>query len=84
MTYSDIGYYMLQLNKIDEAIIWLEEATSLGEYDGIFYSYFNLGMAYEQKGLWQKGIKMYDKSLLHKPGFKLGKKKLLLLSSKLN
>ena len=84
MAYSDIGYYMLQLNKTDEAIIWLEEATSLANFDGVFYTFYNLGRAYEQKGLWQKGIDMYDKSLLQKPGFKLGKKKLLFLSAKLN
>jgi len=82
--YSDIGYYMLQLNKIDEAIIWLEEAISLDEFNGLFYTYYNLGRAFEKKGLWQKGIEMYDKSLLHKPGFKLGKNKLLLLASKFN
>jgi tetratricopeptide (TPR) repeat protein len=75
---------LLQLDKTSEAIIWLEEAIALDEFDGKFYTYYNLGRAYEQKGLWQKGIEMYDKSLSHKPGFKLGKKKLLFLSSKLN
>ncbi len=84
MAYSDIGYYMLQLNKTDEAIIWLEEAIALGKFEGLFYTFYNLGRAYEQKGLWQKSITMYNKSLLQKPGFKLGKKKLLSLSSKLN
>jgi tetratricopeptide (TPR) repeat protein len=84
MAYSDVGYYMLQLNKTDEAIVWLEEAILQDEFEGVFYTFYNLGRAYEQKGMWQKGIEMYDKSLLQKPGFKLGKKKLLFLSAKLN
>ena len=84
MAYSDIGYYMLQLNKTSEAIIWMEEAILQDHFEGIFYTFYNLGRAYEQKGMWQKGIEMYDKSLLQKPGFKLGKRKFLFLSSKLN
>ncbi len=84
MAYSDIGYYMLQLNKTDEAIIWLEEAVLQEKFEGIFYTFYNLGRAFEKRGEWQKGIEMYNKSLLQKPGFKLAKMKLLNLSSKLN
>lgn len=84
MAYSDIGCYLLRLDKTDEAIIWLEEAIAINEFEGKFYTYYNLGRAYEQKGQWQKGIEMYDKSLSNKPEFKLAKKKLLSLSSKLN
>ena len=84
MAYSDIGYYLLKSNKIDEAIVWLEEAIIQHYFDGKFFAYFNLGKAYEKKGYWQNAIKMYDKSVHSKPGFKLGIKKLLLLSAKLN
>lgn len=84
MAYSDIGYYLLRLDQTDEAIIWLEEAIAVADFDGKFYTYYNLGRAYEQKGMWEKGIKMYDKSISEKPGFKLAKKKLMFLSSKLN
>jgi tetratricopeptide (TPR) repeat protein len=84
MAYSDIGYYLLKSNKIDEAIVWLEEAIIQNDFDGKFFAYFNLGKAYENKGLWQNAIKMYDMSVFLKPGFKLGIKKLLLLSAKMN
>ncbi len=84
MAYSDIGFYLLKLDEIDESIIWLEEAIKADDFDGKFYTYYNLGRAYEQRGRWAESIAMYDKSLSLKPGFDLGKKKLLLLSSKLN
>lgn len=84
MAYSDIGFYLLTLNEIDESIIWLEEALKADDFDGKFYTCYNLGRAYEQCGRWSESIAMYNKSILLKPGFNLGKKKLLLLSSKLN
>lgn len=84
MAYSDIGYYLLKSEKIDEAIIWFEEAIAQDDFEGKFFTYYNLGRAYEQKGMWLKGIEMYDKSIFLQPGFKLGMKKLLLLSTKLN
>ncbi len=84
MAYSDIGYYMLQLGRIDEAIVWLNEAITSGDFPGIFYTYYNLGKAYEQNGVWKKALEMYGKSILRKPGFKLGKEKLLSLSARLN
>jgi tetratricopeptide (TPR) repeat protein len=84
MAYSDIGYYLFQTGEIDEAVFWLEEAVNMENFDGKFYAYYNLAKAYERKGEWIKAIKMFDKSLELKPGFKLGKKKLLTLSAKLN
>lgn len=84
MAYSDIGYYLMQQENFDEAVIWLEEALQLEDFEGKFYTHYNLGRAYEKKGIWQKGIEEYDKSLLLKPGFKLAKNKLLCLSARLN
>ena len=84
MAYSDIGFYLLKLKKVEESIVWLEEALNVDDFDGKFYTCYNLGRAYEQSGRWTESIAMYDKSLSLKPGFELGKKKLLLLSSKLN
>jgi len=67
MAYSDIGYYLLKSHKIDEAIIWLEEAILQNDFVGKFFAYFNLGKAYEQKGLWQNAILMYKNSIKLKP-----------------
>jgi tetratricopeptide (TPR) repeat protein len=84
MAYSDIGFYLLKLNRVDESISWLEEALKVDDFDGKFYTYYNLGRAYERCGRWTEGIAMYDKAISLKQGFALAKKKLLALSSKLN
>ncbi len=84
MAYSDIGFYFLRLDEIDESIVWLEEALNVDGFEGKFYTYYNLGRAYERCGRWTESIEMYNKSLSLKPGFDLGIKKLLQLSSKLN
>ncbi|MCF6270851.1 MAG: tetratricopeptide repeat protein [Melioribacteraceae bacterium] len=84
MAYSDIGFYLLKQGEIEESIVWFEEALNADDFDGKFYTYYNLGRVYEQCGRWTESIAMYNKSILLKPGFELGKKKLLFLSSKLN
>ncbi len=84
MAYSDIGYYLLKSDNVDEAIIWLETAIEHEEFEGKFYTFYNLGRAYEIKGAWEKAIKMYDESLKLKPGFKLAKNKLMQLSANFN
>ena len=84
MAYSDIGFYLLKLDRVDEAISWLEEALNVDDFGGKFYTYYNLGRAYEKLGRWKEGMIMYDNALNLKEGFTLAKNKLLTLSSKLN
>jgi len=59
MAYSDIGFYYFKLDQIEEAIIWLEEALKVDDFDGKFYTYYNLGRAYEKMGVWASSIAMY-------------------------
>ncbi|MCK5086841.1 MAG: tetratricopeptide repeat protein [Melioribacteraceae bacterium] len=82
--YNEIGSYLIKLNKLDEAVIWLEEALNAENYDDKHYPYFNLGKIYERKGLWYEAIKMYDKALDYKPDYLLARRKLILLSARLN
>jgi tetratricopeptide (TPR) repeat protein len=84
MAYSDIGYYLLKLSSIDEAICWFEVAIEQNEYEGKYYTYYNLGKAYEKKGKWKKAVEMYGESLKQKPGFKLANNKLMLLTANFN
>jgi len=82
--YNEIGTYLMKLNKLDEAIIWLDEALNTESYDEKHYTYFNLGKIYERKGLWYEAIIMYDKALEIKPEYLLANRRLILLSARLN
>ncbi len=48
--YNDIGAYLLQLGKPEEAILWLERARKAPRYESPHYPLCNLGRAYELLG----------------------------------
>jgi Tfp pilus assembly protein PilF len=47
--YNDIGSYLIELGRYDEAIPWLQRATEAPRYDPRHFPYFNLGRAYLAK-----------------------------------
>jgi len=52
--YNDIGSYLIELGKLDEAIEWLEKAKRAKRYEPRHYPYINLAKVYMLKG------KLYD------------------------
>lgn len=47
--YNDIGVYLMQQGKLDEAIPWLEQAKQAPRYDPRHFPYVNLGRIYAAK-----------------------------------
>jgi len=67
--YNDIGAYLLQQNKFDEAACWLKKALAATNYENYCYPYLNLGRVYEFKGKWDKAIACYKKALKENPKY---------------
>jgi tetratricopeptide (TPR) repeat protein len=61
--YNDIGSYMLQQGKNDEAIEWLEKALKAERYEPRQYPHINLGRAYLAKGQPLKAISHFRAAL---------------------
>jgi tetratricopeptide (TPR) repeat protein len=61
--YNDIGAYLMQQRKFDEAIPWLNKALQASNYENYCYPYLNLGRIYEMKGFWDKALDCYKKAL---------------------
>jgi tetratricopeptide (TPR) repeat protein len=61
--YNDIGSYLLQLGKLDEAIAWLEKALKAERYEPRQYPHINLGRVYLAKGLPLKAISHFRAAL---------------------
>ena len=49
--YNDIGAYLIEQGKLDEAVGWLQKAAQAPRYDSPFFAWFNLGRVYER--LWK-------------------------------
>ena len=69
--YNDIGAYLIELERFDQAIHWLEKAVKAKRYESRCFPYYNLGRVYEKKWEWRKAITYYDSALRENPEYTL-------------
>ncbi len=67
--YNDIGAYLINLGRLDEAIPWLEKATHAPRYDAHHYPHFNLGRVYLAKGMLKKALEEFERALAIEPNY---------------
>ena len=82
--YNDIGAYLIERGRLDEAIPWFQKAMVAKRYDSYCYPHYNLGRVYEQKGNWREALKCYEGSLKVNPDYTLARKALNRLKAILN
>ena len=68
--YNDIGAYLMQKGKIDEAIPWFERALQAPRYESYCFPHMNLGRAFESKRDWLRAKEEYRKALAEKADYK--------------
>ncbi len=57
--YNDIGAYLIELGRTDEAEGWLWQAVQAPRYETPFFPRFNLGRLYERQGKWFDALDQY-------------------------
>jgi len=65
--YNDIGVYLIELERYEEAVVWLERATAAPRYQTPQFPYLNLGRAYEEMGDPYRALACYDRALAIAP-----------------
>ena len=65
--YNDIGAYLVELDRLDEAIPWLEKALVAPRYESYCFPHVNLGRVYEKKKLFGKAQHHYKEALDENP-----------------
>lgn len=71
--YNDIGAYLIDLERYDEAIPWLERAITAKRYEPRHFPYFNLGRVYLAKGMITRARELFQKSLDIEPRYTLAR-----------
>jgi Tfp pilus assembly protein PilF len=74
--YNDIGAYLIDLDRYDEAIPWLEQALTAKRYEPRHFPYFNLGRVYLAKGMINRARELFQKSLAIEPRYTLARQAL--------
>jgi tetratricopeptide (TPR) repeat protein len=65
--YNDIGVYLMQQQRFDDAIPWLERAKSAKRYEPRHFPHINLGRIYLTKGMLQKALEEFYGALKINP-----------------
>jgi tetratricopeptide (TPR) repeat protein len=60
--YNDIGAYLIEQGKWQEAISWFEKAITAKRYEARAYPHFNLGRVYEHQRQWLKAKHCYARA----------------------
>jgi tetratricopeptide (TPR) repeat protein len=58
--YNDIGVYLMQQDRLDEAIPWLEKAKHAPRYEPRQFPYMNLGRIYLRLGRWWDALREFE------------------------
>jgi tetratricopeptide (TPR) repeat protein len=82
--YNDIGAYLIDLGRVDEAIPWLERALLAPRYESYHFPHFNLGRAWDLKGDSFKAKECYRRALEAEPGYRLAREALDEIAARMN
>jgi len=82
--YNDIGAYLIEDGRHEEAIPYLKRALAAKRYEAYHYPHYNLGRVLEKKGLWPEAIQEYQEALRIQPDYDLAQRSLARLQAQLN
>src|SRR3989454_7284761 len=72
--YNDIGVYLMQQSKLEEAIPWLERAKQARRYEPRQFPFMNLGRIYLKQGRWGEAPRQFEAAVRPAPaGARLAK-----------
>jgi tetratricopeptide (TPR) repeat protein len=82
--YNDIGAYLIEQSRYDEAIPWLRSALAAKRYESQHYPHFNLGRALEKGGRWLEALDEYREALRIEPEYDEARRAMMSLQALLN
>ena len=82
--YNDIGVYLMQQDKLDEAIPWLQRAKRAPRYEPRQFPYMNLGRIHLKRGRWWDALREFEGAVRAAPRDPEAHKALHSLRARLN
>jgi Tfp pilus assembly protein PilF len=82
--YNDIGVYLMQQDKLDEAVPWLERAKHAKRYEPRQFPYMNLGRIFLKQGKWREALREFEAAVRVAPSDAGAAKALHTLRARLN
>lgn len=82
--YNDIGAYLIELGRYDEAVPWLERAMEAKRYDPRHFPHYNLGRVFLAKELYNHAREQFELALRIEPQYTQAREALDDLRRRLN
>ncbi len=82
--YNDIGAYLIELKRYDDAIPWLDRALEAKRYDPRHFPHYNLGRVYMAKEMFNRAREHFEQALRIEPRYTLASEALEKLRRRLN
>ena len=82
--YNDIGAYLIERGRDEEAIGWLERAKQARRYEPRHFPYFNLARVYIKRHQIRDAIRELEGALAIEPGYTAARRELHRLRGMLN
>ena len=82
--YNDIGAYLIEMGRYDDAIPWLEKATRAPRYEPRHYPHFNLGRVYLAKEMYTEALRCFERALETRPDYTAAREVVEAIRRKLN
>ncbi len=82
--YNDIGAYLIELDRWEEALPWFEKALRATRYESYFFPHFNSGRVHEHFRRWREAAECYRRALKENPQYLLARQALRRLQARWN
>src|SRR5216683_199813 len=82
--YNDIGAYLIELGRFEEAIPWLEQATEARRYEPRHFPHYNLGRAYLGREMYARAMRCFQEALHVEPRYSAARQALESLRRMVN
>lgn len=82
--YNDIGVYLMQQDRLDEAVPWLEQAKQARRYEPRQFPYMNLGRIYLKQSKWWQALREFEAAVRVAPRDEGAARALHTLRARLN
>jgi len=82
--YNDIGVYLMQQGKLEEAIHWLTKAKQAKRYEPRQFPFMNLGRIYLKQGRWWEALREFEGAVRAAPEDVGARKALHSIRARLN
>jgi tetratricopeptide (TPR) repeat protein len=82
--YNDIGAYLIEMGRLDEAIPWLERATRATRYESPHFPRLNLARVYLAREMYSRALEQFQAVVDLKPDHEAAQRAVTAIRRKLN